>query len=106
MRAYERLLKYVVIHTTSDEESNTVPSTDIQFDLARLLEAEMKELGISDVSVDEHCYVTGRIPASKGCENAPKIGFIAHLDTAPDCSGENVKPLIHENYDGKDVCQK
>lgn len=106
MRAYERLLKYVVVHTTSDEESESVPSTDIQFDLARLLEAEMKELGISDVSVDEHCYVTGRIPASKGCENAPKIGFIAHLDTAPDCSGENVKPLIHENYDGKDVFLK
>lgn len=103
MRAYERLLKYVVIHTTSDEESKTVPSTDIQFDLARSLEAEMKELGISDVAVDEHCYVTGRIPASKGCEKAPKIGFIAHLDTAPDCSGENVKPLIHENYDGKDI---
>ena len=106
MRAYERLLKYVVVHTTSDEESESVPSTDIQFDLARLLEAEMKELGISDVSVDEHCYVTGRIPATKGCENAPKIGFIAHLDTAPDCSGENVKPLIHENYDGKDVFLK
>ena len=106
MRAYERLLKYVVVHTTSDEESESVPSTNIQFDLARLLEAEMKELGISDVSVDEHCYVTGRIPATKGCENAPKIGFIAHLDTAPDCSGENVKPLIHENYDGKDVFLK
>jgi tripeptide aminopeptidase len=106
MRAYERLLKYVVVHTTSDEESECVPSTNIQFDLARLLEAEMKELGISDVNVDEHCYVTGRIPASKGCENAPKIGFIAHLDTAPDCSGENVKPLIHENYDGKDVFLK
>jgi tripeptide aminopeptidase len=73
MRAYERLLKYVVVHTTSDEESESVPSTSIQFDLARLLEAEMKELGISDVSVDEHCYVTGRIPATKGCENAPKI---------------------------------
>jgi tripeptide aminopeptidase len=103
MRAYERLLKYAVIHTTSDEESKLVPSTDIQFDLARLLETEMKELGICDVKVDEHAYVTGRIPASKGCENAPKIGFIAHLDTAPDCSGENVKPLVHENYDGKDV---
>lgn len=106
MRAYERLLKYVVVHTTSDEESESVPSTNIQFDLARMLEAEMKELGISDVSVDEHCYVKGRIPATKGCENAPKIGFIAHLDTAPDCSGENVKPLIHENYDGKDVFLK
>ncbi len=103
MRAYERLLNYVVIHTTSDEESETTPSTDRQFDLAKKLEAEMKELGIEDASVDEHCYVTGHIPATKGCENAPKIGFIAHLDTAPDSSGENVKPQIHENYDGEDV---
>ncbi len=100
MRAYERLLKYVVIHTTSDEEIKKTPSTDRQFDLARLLESEMKEIGIKDVSVDEHCYVTGFIPAAGGFENAPKIGFIAHLDTAPDSSGENVKPVIHEDYDG------
>ena len=103
MRAYERLLNYVVIHTTSDEESETTPSTKRQFDLAKKLEAEMKELGIEDASVDEHCYVTGHIPATKGCENAPKIGFIAHLDTAPDSSGENVKPQIHENFNGEDV---
>ncbi len=103
MRAYERLLKYVVIHTTSDEESKTVPSTERQFDLARLLADEMKSLGIEDVTLDENCYVLGHIPATKGCENAPKIGFIAHLDTAPDSSGENVHPIVHENYDGKDV---
>ncbi|MCR5279858.1 MAG: peptidase T [Lachnospiraceae bacterium] len=103
MRAYERLLNYVVVHTTSDEESETTPSTKRQFDLAKKLVSEMKALGISDAKVDEHCYVTGHIPASKGCENAPKIGFIAHLDTAPDSSGENVKPVIHENYDGSDV---
>ncbi len=103
MRAYERLLKYVKIHTTSDEDSNTVPSTERQFDLARLLVEEMKRLGIEDASVDENCYVLGHIPATKGCENAPKIGFIAHLDTAPDSSGENVNPVMHENYDGKDV---
>lgn len=103
MRAYERLLKYVVIHTTSDESSDTVPSTDRQFELAKLLAGEMKHLGIEDASVDENCYVTGHIPASKGCENAPKIGFIAHLDTAPDSSGENVHPVIRENYDGEDI---
>ena len=103
MRAYERLLNYVVIHTTSDESSDTVPSTKRQFDLANLLVKEMKELGIEDASVDDNCYVMGHIPATKGCENAPKIGFIAHLDTAPDSSGENVHPVIHENYDGKDV---
>ena len=103
MRAYERLLKYVVIHTTSDESSDTVPSTDRQFELAKLLAGEMKHLGIEDASVDENCYVTGHIPASKGCENTPKIGFIAHLDTAPDSSGENVHPVIRENYDGEDI---
>ncbi len=103
MRAYERLLKYVVIHTTSDENSDTVPSTKRQFDLANLLVKEMKELGIEDASVDDNCYVMGHVPATKGCENAPGIGFIAHLDTAPDSSGENVHPVVHENYDGKDV---
>ena len=103
MRAYERLLNYVVIHTTSDENSDTVPSTKRQFDLANLLVKEMKNLGIEDASVDDNCYVMGHVPATKGCENAPKIGFIAHLDTAPDSSGENVHPVIHENYDGKDV---
>ncbi len=103
MRAFERLLNYVSVHTTSDEESESTPSTKRQFDLANKLADEMKELGIEDVSVDMHCYVTGHIPASPGCGKAPKIGFIAHLDTSPDCSGENVKPVIHENYDGKDV---
>ena len=103
MRAYERLLNYVVIHTTSDENSETVPSTKRQFDLANSLVSEMKNLGITDASVDPHAYVTGHIPATPGYENAPKIGFIAHLDTAPDSSGENVKPCIHENYDGCDV---
>ncbi|MCR5727680.1 MAG: peptidase T [Lachnospiraceae bacterium] len=103
MRAYERLLNYVVIHTTSDENSETVPSTKRQFDLANSLVSEMKNLGITDASVDSHAYVTGHIPATPGYENAPKIGFIAHLDTAPDSSGENVKPCIHENYDGCDI---
>ena len=103
MRAYERLLKYVVIHTTSDENSETVPSTDRQFNLANELVEEMKNLGIEDSMVDSHAYVTGHIPATPGYENTPKIGFIAHLDTAPDSSGENVKPCIHENYDGCDL---
>ena len=103
MKAYERLLNYVVIHTTSDESSETVPSTKRQFNLANLLVKEMKALGIEDATVDENSYVLGHLPATKGCENAPKIGFIAHLDTAPDSSGENVHPVIHENYDGKDV---
>ncbi len=103
MRAYERLLRYVAIHTTSDEEIEKTPSTDRQFELARLLESEMKELGIKDAQVDEHCYVTGHIPATAGLEKSPAIGFISHLDTAPDCSGENVAPVIHKNYDGSTV---
>lgn len=103
MRAYERLLKYVVIHTTSDDNSETVPSTKRQFDLANALVEEMKNLGITDAAVDQHAYVTGHIPATPGYEKAPKIGFIAHLDTAPDSSGENVKPCVHENYDGNDI---
>ena len=103
MRAYERLLKYVKIHTTSDENVETTPSTLRQFDLANELAEEMKGLGISGVNVDEHCYVTGFIPATQGMESKPKIGFIAHLDTAPDCSGENVKPRVITDYDGTDI---
>lgn len=103
MRAYERLLNYVKIHTTSDEESASVPSTDRQFDLARMLVEEMKQLGIADARVDEHCYVYGTIPATKGYEGKTSLAFIAHLDTAPDFSGENVVPQIIENYDGGEV---
>ena len=103
MRAYERLLKYVVIHTTSDDSCDKTPSTERQFDLANVLVSEMKNIGITDARVDKNCYVTGHIPAAPGYENVPKIGFIAHMDTAPDSSGENVKPRIIENYDGQDV---
>ena len=103
MRAYERLLNYVVVHTTSDEESVTVPTTVRQFDLARMLVDELHGIGVTDVEVDGMCYVYATLPATKGYENAPKIGFIAHMDTAPDFSGENVKPRIIEHYDGGDV---
>ena len=103
MKAYERLINYVQIHTTSDPEAQTVPSTHRQFDLAKALADEMTALGIQDVRVDDKCYVYGTIPATAGCEDAPALGFLAHLDTAPDFSGENVRPQIHENYDGGDV---
>ncbi len=103
MRAYERLLNYVKVFTTSDEANETTPSTQRQFDLANQLVEEMKEIGISDVRVDKTGYVYGVIPATEGYEHAPKIGFIAHMDTAPDFSGENVKPQLIENYDGGDV---
>ena len=103
MRAYERLLKYVKVHTTSDPNSGTHPSTLRQFDLAKILVEELKELGLTDAHVDEHCYVYGSIPATPGCEDKPALGLIAHMDTAPDASGEGVSPILHENYDGRDV---
>mgnify|MGYP005816214937 FL=1 len=103
MRAYERFLDYAKIYTTSDDHSATHPSTARQFDLARLLEQQMKELGLQDVRVDENCYVYGVLPATPGLEDKPAIGLIAHMDTAPDAPGENVKPQVIENYDGDDV---
>ena len=103
MRAYERLLRYVQVFTTSDEESISVPTAAREFDLAIQVAEELKALGVADAHVDGSCYVYGHIPATPGYEKKPRIGFIAHLDTAPDFCGENVKPVIHENYDGKDV---
>ena len=103
MKAYERLIRYAKIWTTSDEESGTVPSAQREFDLAHLLVEEMKELGIEGARVDDKCYVYGFIPATPGMEDAPVCGFIAHLDTAPDFKGKDVKPMIHENYDGGKV---
>ncbi len=103
MKAYERLLKYARIWTTSDEESTTSPTTSRQFDLAKQLVEEMKEIGIEDACMDEFGYVYGHIPATPGYEDCTAIGFIAHMDTAPDYSGENVNPQIIENYDGNDV---
>ena len=103
MRAYERLLKYVKVYTTSDENSTTVPSTARQFDLANILVEELKALGVENAKVDDKCYIYASIPATKGYENKKTIGYIAHMDTAPDFSGENVNPIVVENYDGEDV---
>lgn len=103
MRAYERLLNYVVVHTTSDPNSETHPTTMRQFDLARMLVEEMKALGIEDARVDEKCYVYGALPATKGMEHVKALGLIAHMDTADDASGKHVKPVIHANYDGEDI---
>jgi len=104
MRAYERFLTYAKVFTQSDESSGVTPSSACQWDLARLLEQELKGLGVSDVKLDEQwCIVTGRIPATPGCENAPALGLLAHMDTAPAFSGKDVNPVLHENYDGGDV---
>ena len=103
MRAYERLLNYVRVHTTSDENSGTHPSAEREFDLARQLVEEMKALGMEDAHVDEHCYVYGTLPATPGCEDKHALGLIAHMDTADDASGENVQPVVWKNYNGGDV---
>ncbi len=96
----ERFLRYVQIWTTSDRHSKTKPSSQNQFELARLLMSELGEFGVQDISLTDACYVIARIPATPGCEHVPSVGFLAHLDTAPDESGENVKPRVHENYNG------
>ena len=103
MTALERFLIYVKIHTASSENLERTPTEEREYDLSRVLEKEMKEIGLERVFVDEHAYVYGFLPATPGCEERPCVGFIAHLDTIPDFSGENVKPQLIENYDGGDV---
>ena len=103
MRAYERLLNYVKVYTTSDPACETAPSSQRQFDLAHQLVDEMTALGIENAHVDEFSVVYGWLSATPGYENVPALGFVAHMDTAPDFSGENVKPQLIENYDGGDV---
>ena len=102
MRAYERLLKYVKVHTTSDPNSGTHPSTLRQFDLAKILVEELKELGLTDAHVDEHCYVYATLPATPGQESAAPLGLIAHMDTSPDAPGAGVKPRV-VRYEGGDL---
>ncbi len=103
MELKERFLHYVGFDTQSDETSHTFPSTEKQLVLLRSLHDEMITLGLSEVSMDEHGYVMGSIPATAGMGDRPIIGFISHVDTAPDMSGANVKPQIIENYDGTDI---
>ena len=103
MRAYERLLNYVKIHTTSEESSETTPSSDRQFMLGNLLVEELREMGIKDVTIDDKCYIYAKLPATEGLEKAPVLGFIAHMDTAPDFSGENVQPQLIPDYDGENI---
>ena len=103
MRAYERFLHYAKVNTQSAEGTGKSPSTDCQWELARLLERELKELGLRDVRLSEFGVVTAVLPATPGCEGAPALGLLAHMDTAPAFSGEGVTPIIHEEYDGGDV---
>ena len=103
MRAYERLLKYVSYETTSDENSQTCPSSAKELVLADELVEELKAIGVADAHVDKDGYVYGSIPATKGAENEKTIGLIAHMDTAPAMSGADIKPRIINDYDGADI---
>lgn len=107
-KVLDKFLRYVKIDTQSQPGQTTTPSTMKQFDLARLLEKELKELGIKDVEVDEHCYLFATIPSNipnshPAYGKVPVIGLLAHLDTSPDVTGANVKPQIIENYQGGDI---
>ncbi|MHA1244044.1 MAG: peptidase T [Candidatus Heimdallarchaeota archaeon] len=101
--ANKRFLKYIKIDTTSDEKTGTFPSTEKQFELGKLLVEELKELGFQNVVIDEFCFVYADLPATKGNEKAPGISLLAHMDTSPAVSGENIEPIIHKNYDGKPI---
>lgn len=98
----ERFIRYAKIDTTADPNSTTFPSSMIQKDLAKVLVEELKEMGVEDAEMDEWGYVFGTVPNNTGKE-LPTICFCAHMDTAPDCSGTNVKPIVHRNYDGNPI---
>ena len=103
MELTDRFLKYISFDTQSSEENEAQrPSTQKQFELARYLKRELESLGLQDVEMDEHAYVYATLPANTE-KTIPTIGFIAHMDTSPDCSGENVKPRIIKDYDGSDI---
>lgn len=111
MQIKQRFLKYISYWTTSDEENISneethIPSTERQFELGKVLEQELNELGLKNVILTDHCYVYGLLPATPGYENKKAVGFISHMDTAPDYSGKDVKPQIIPDYDGSDILLK
>ena len=106
MDAVERLISYLKIDTESVPDRDVIPSSEKQFDLAKVLEKELREMGVSDVRLDKHCYVYGKLPSNlSGEEKAktPALGLIAHMDTSPSARGKNVNPRIVKNYDGTDI---
>ena len=103
-KTIQNFLQYATIDTQSDETTGTTPSTAKQHDLAKLLAQQLQEMGAEEITYDrEHCYLYASIPASWGCEKAPVLGFIAHMDTSPAVTDTGVKPRIVENYDGEDI---
>jgi tripeptide aminopeptidase len=101
--ALERFLRYVTIDTRSDERSTTVPTTPGQLTLLRQLVRELRDLGVEDATIDGHGYVMATVPATTARRGVPVIGFIAHVDTSPEMSGADVRPIVHERYDGRDL---
>ncbi|MEP7228656.1 MAG: peptidase T [Ginsengibacter sp.] len=99
----ERFMRYVTIDTQSDPQSNTYPSTEKQKDQSKLLAGELQKMGIKDAEMDEYGYVYATIPSNSSKKNIPVICFCSHVDTAPDCSGTHVKPILHKNYDEEDI---
>lgn len=106
MKVEERLLKYVSYWTTSDESCSDIPSSEREFTLAKALKQELETLGLTNILLTDHCYVYAKLPATPGMENCKSIGFIAHMDTAPDFSGKDVRPQIIPDYDGGDILLK
>ncbi|MFL0123353.1 peptidase T [Tenacibaculum maritimum] len=98
----DRFVKYVTVDTESDPNNPAFPSTEKQWDLAKILVEELKQIGMEDVTLDDNCYIMATLPSNLDYE-VPTIGFVAHIDTSPDFTGANVKPQIHKNYDGKDI---
>ena len=98
----KRFISYVTIDTESDPNNPDFPSSDNQWDLANLLVKELKDIGMSDITLDKHCYVMATLPSNLDYD-VPTIGFVSHIDTTPDYTGANVKPIIHHEYDGKDI---
>ena len=102
MNVVDRFIKYVKIDTQSDENNSQTPSTQKQFNLAKEVEKELEEMGLQDISLDNKCYLMATLPANTD-KKLPTIGFVAHFDTSPDMSGENVNPRIIKNYSGEDI---
>ena len=98
----DRFMRYVTTDTESDPNSSTTPSTEKQWDLAKALVQELKDIGLSEVTIDDNAYVMATLPSNVG-HHVPTIGFISHFDTSPDFIGANVRPRVIEDYDGKDI---
>ena len=103
MKAYERMLKYIAIKTPSNDAGETTPTSQCQFDLARVLVAELRELGVASAEVDDKCFVYATLPATPGYEDKTKIGFIAHMDTVSEFTEGEIRPILTPDYNGEDL---